>query len=188
VIGLTGPAEVDPVKLYSRHLSSSWWAEPVTVVTGRVVVANADTFTNEEEPDVACGSQYVLRVSKPKQMAYLKFDLTAVSEFSRARLRLCGGYSTPLTKAIACRAVADTGWEEGALTWTNQPAAGTVLTTTEVSGWGWYEWDITSYVKAAHGKPISVMLTADNSGRLRFASRETGTPPQLVLEPESKSP
>jgi hypothetical protein len=123
--------------------------------------------------------------------AFLKFDLTAVSSVSLAKLRLFGSFAaTTGTSPVTAHQVADTSWSETGITWNNQPAIGAAMTTVSVgiTAQVW-EWDVTSYLQAqkAAGK-TSVTLELENDVSapqpVNLNSREAASnTPQLVVSP-----
>jgi len=122
---------------------------------------------------------------------FLKFDLRAVSTVSSARLRLFGNLGgTSGTSPVTAHQVSDNSWTETGITWNNQPAIGTGITTVSVGITAQYwEWDVTSYIqsqKAAGQTSVTLELQNDASTAqpAAFNSREAASnPPQLVVNP-----
>jgi len=122
---------------------------------------------------------------------FLKFDLSAVSTVSSARLRLFGNLGgTSGTSPVTAHQVSDNSWTETGITWNNQPAIGTGMTTVSVGITAQYwEWDVTSYIqsqKAAGQTSVTLELQNDVSTAqpAAFNSREAASnPPQLVVNP-----
>jgi len=99
---------------------------------------------------------------------FLKFDLRAVSTVSSARLRLFGNFgATSGTSPVTAHQVSDNSWTETGITWNNQPAIGTGVTTVSVGITAQYwEWDVTSYIqsqKAAGQTTVTLELQNDVS-------------------------
>ncbi|WP_431676574.1 DUF7594 domain-containing protein [Kitasatospora sp. KL5] len=85
--------------------------------------------------------------------------------------------------------MSNTTWSETGVTWNNQPAVdGQVLGALgAVARNGWYEVDVTSYVKA--NGTFSIGVTSTSSNGADYDSRESGaTAPQLVVTTDSGSP
>src|SRR5439155_25034365 len=122
--------------------------------------------------------------------AYLKFDTSSAKGLvTGAKLRFYGKLSAAESFAAGVYAVADTSWAEASPTWRSCPRFGSRLgtvTVTSTSG-GWYELDITSYIKAeraAGRNTISLGLhgLASTVAKLSVSSRESGANgPQLVV-------
>lgn len=129
---------------------------------------------------------------------FLKFDLSGVTSVTSARLRLFARLSDASLADIPMRIqqVADTSWDEFAMTWNTQPNVATpnalapdaVLTDATARV---YEYDLTSFIQAeiASGRSIVSfrfinMLPTGNSGAFFTAinSREATTgQPQLIV-------
>jgi RHS repeat-associated protein len=118
---------------------------------------------------------------------YLRFDTSAVPQVVSAKLRL-NVTGTPAMPTDVY-AVANTSWIETTLTWWNRPAFGSTLgriTPTSTSTSSWTEVDVTPYVQSEKnaGRNILTLGLRNNyiwGGNLISRSRETATPPQLVL-------
>lgn len=106
-----------------------------------------------------------------QRIAYLTFDLGAVTaRIDTVTLRLYGGAKgAPIADTLY--AVADTTWAENRITWVNRPATGAVLGVRTVTPDApkFYEWDVTAHVKAE---------LAAGRARIGFAVGPT-TPPIL---------
>jgi hypothetical protein len=77
--------------------------------------------------------------------------------------------------------VADTSWDEMALTWNNAPAIGASLdTVTSLTLGQWHEFDVTSAI-SGNGTFSLAVKTASGSLGYEFASRETANVPELVV-------
>ena len=83
---------------------------------------------------------------------YLKFTVDSLDAVGTATVRLYGSLSgTAASPPLAAFGVTNTTWTEAGITWNTKPATtGSALDTTTISGTAgqWYEWDVTSYVKA----------------------------------------
>jgi hypothetical protein len=116
--------------------------------------------------------------------SYLKFDVSNFSTATNVKLKLFGRLSSAQNPSVGASvySVADTSWDEAAITWNSRPAAGssaldseTVTNTTAQ----WYEWDVTTYVnqqRAAGAKVVSFVIKNDTASITvtRFNSREAG--------------
>jgi hyaluronate lyase len=123
---------------------------------------------------------------------YLQFDVTAFRDVEKATLRLYGNNSQDTTALLVkAYGAASTAWTEtgtGAITWNNAPAlaSGTPLATTTVTATpGYYEWDVTAFVRAqinAGASQVTLVLYGD-ARNFQANSREAASNrPQLVLQ------
>ena len=124
--------------------------------------------------------------------AFLRFDLSSVSTIGTARLRLFGRLLTNDSRNIRTGVFssANTTWTETGLTWNNRPTTGSTplatVTVTDATA-RWYEWDLTSYLKAqkAAGKNVVTLVLKNldvSAPQTTFNSREAGSNrPELVI-------
>lgn len=131
--------------------------------------------------------------------AYLKFDISTITNLSRARLRVFARLSDSSLAGVPLRvqAVADTLWDEMTLTWNTQPAMASSEAlapdvVVENSAGRWYEFDLTEFIRTerAAGRHL-VSLRLINMERTGISgafytsinSREAASAqPQLVIE------
>lgn len=123
---------------------------------------------------------------------YLQFDVSGVaSSASNVKLRLFGGVPGG-EQVLVCAFPADASWLESAITWNNRPTpTGPELSRVMVNGasGAWYEWDVTSYVKAQKlaGRSVVTLVLLNpgmNTKVPSFASDEASRNwPQLVVTP-----
>jgi hypothetical protein len=124
--------------------------------------------------------------------AFLKFDLSEVRNVEQAALRVYGspdgrkGENVP----VAVYAVPDISWTENNITWQNRPAQTAPLlanATVTDSSPGWYEFDITPFIKAEKnaGHPAASIVFINmmtSKPCFTFNSREaSGNRPILVI-------
>jgi acid phosphatase len=158
--------------------------------------AAADTFVWDAQPAVSFGASKLLDVRtdlKPGQTreAFFKFDVGGISpdETASVKLRFYGALNSYGRVAVDVFSVADTGWSEKATTWDSRPKIGTLLGGTVAASTfgGWYEVDVTDYVKGRRAAGDSLLsLGMHNkqlsSSRLRIHSREADEfRPELVV-------
>ena len=118
--------------------------------------AAADTYVWDGAPTTNYGTSPVLDVKTNAKAginrdALLKFNTSSATGLvTGAKLRFFGKLSAAESFAMGVFAVADTAWAEGSPTWQSCPRFGSRLGTVTVTstGGGWYELDLTSYVKA----------------------------------------
>jgi phosphatidylserine/phosphatidylglycerophosphate/cardiolipin synthase-like enzyme len=125
-----------------------------------------------------------------RRESYLKLEIGGVQPGDRISLRLFGRLSDAraATVTVALNKVADTSWIENTMTWNTRPAADTEWGRVTVAGTAgrWYEVDLTSRIqaeRAAGQTAVSIVLrkSADSLPYIAFASRESSTPPALVI-------
>ena len=184
------------------HLGNAAAAAPITGVWKATMppgpgatslLASADTFAWDGAASRNYGKATTLDVKSNaaglNRDAYFTFNTAPVTGgVGSARLRFFGGLTANGTLSAGVFAVANTGWSETGLTWSNRPALGQRVggvTVSSTSG-GWYEVDVTDYVKAqraAGHATVSLALHALNStsAKLGIASREAANAPRLVV-------
>jgi len=168
----------------------------VSIGTAATLAPTADAYVRDgTSADTNFGTATTLVVKNSttgfNRRAFLKFDLSTVATVSAAKLRLFGSYgATSGTSPVTAHQAADTSWTETGITWNNQPAIGTAMTTVSVGITAQYwEWDVTSYIqsqKAAGNTTVTLELENDaaTAQPANLNSREAvSNPPQLVVSP-----
>lgn len=156
-----------------------------TFVRGTAIAPAADTYArNGSYASQNFGTAASLDVKHSstidnQRQAFIRFAL-GTGAISRAVLRLHGGLSSAGSVPVPVHPVANTTWSETALNWNNRPPRGsTALTSATITSTvrTWYEWDVTSYVRAerAAGRTAAgfVLLgTVQTTPYATFASRQ----------------
>ncbi len=150
----------------------------------------ADSWVGSDAPGATHGSDTSLYTDgSPEKVSYLKFDLSALAgrSVSGADLEVTTASSSwsgsPDTQRV--HAVADSGWSEAGLSFSNAPPfGGAVLGSVTNTSGGGATYSISldvGAVQAGVGQMLS--LAVDNSGGNAFyiGSRESATPPTLVI-------
>ncbi|MCW3842512.1 DNRLRE domain-containing protein [Micromonospora yasonensis] len=160
---------------------------PATVTTPPATpfAAVADTYVKASSPTSSYGSTPVVRVDgDPVTNAYLKFTVTGqTGTVLRARLKILVAAGS--SSGFVVRPVADSTWSETSTNWNNAPALGS----TEIAASGrttsgtWVTLDITSLVSG--NGTVTIGLTSSGASSSSYASRESGTPPLLLLDTTS---
>lgn len=160
-------------------------AEPEVVV----FVATADTYVDSSRPSTALGSSSGLDVdAQPARTTLLRFDLSGLAGRTvlSASLRM---WQVDASKTGGRVRTAAPGWTE-ATTWSTRPAVGSTVLGTygAVSKGRWYDLALPTGL-AADGA-VSLAIESSSSDGARWTSRETTTPPRLVvaLEPAGTPP
>lgn len=148
------------------------------------LTATADGWVDSANPSRSYGSATALVVDgKPTSAAYVKFDATGLTgSVQQAVLRLRASTSGS-AGAQSVRTVASTSWSESSLTWGTRPAVGSAIgTLSQPRTNTTYDVPLTvGAVQPRLGGPLSLALDTTSTDGLDLASRETATPPQLVL-------
>jgi arylsulfatase A-like enzyme len=121
-----------------------------------------------------------------KKKVYIQFDLSQTTEADRAVVRLYT--NTEIASTIAVYETSAPTWSENEITWNNAPAMGPVIATNPVnSSNGYYDWDITAYVRQNPGGSITLALFDESAGSpaFSFSSKEGEHPPELVISTNS---
>lgn len=156
--------------------------DPKPRATIPTVVLEADTHVAKSYPTTAYGSlAYVRTDNDPVLEGYVRFNvsgLSAPAKKATLRLRVTDGSSDgPAVYSTT------NSWVESTLTWNTKPARGTTVVAdigaatagTDV------DYDVTSLVKA-NGQVSFALVNSSTSG-FSFGSKESPTPPKLIVEP-----
>lgn len=106
--------------------------------------------------------------------AYLKFDYASLSktDIESAILKFYVNYvNMDPSRTVKLYGTHNESWNESDLTWNNAPSPNEYITSIEISNIGWYEVDITNYIKSnIDNKQISIVLQNESafSGRSDF--------------------
>ena len=141
----------------------------------------ADAKVNSLNPGKNYGREDFLRarlVPDQTYRSYLRFDVTGVSRpIVRAKLRMLVIDDSPIGGEI--RPTSAT-WSETGVTWANAPAPGSAVASLgRVAVGQWVEFDLTAVVTRAGS--YNFVLTSPSTNSIFYASRESVSPPQLVL-------
>ena len=148
----------------------------------------ADARVSEAAPGGNYGTSPELRVRSAaggSVSTYLRFDLTDVGAIASAKLRL---YCTDGSPVGGLLFPTSNSWTETGIKWSNKPAAtgGQIAALGTVGTNVWVEVDVSSAV--AGGGPVSFLATSSSSNTALYQSRETATPPELVIELATPTP
>lgn len=119
--------------------------------------------------------------SGAKRLAFLKFDLSNISNVTSATLRIS---NTGSNGDILLKKVDSDNWSESSVTWATKPSNGSTIGTYTLNGSGYHELDVTNYVSAeANGDDeVSFVLKGSTSNFMTISSKEGNAAPQLVVE------
>ena len=169
-------------------------ALPGRAVAGTYTFAAvADTYSKSTEPSSSFGTSVRTSTQSGSQLrrAYLRFDVRIPSGevVSGAALRLFTLTPGP-REGVQLRGVSDTRWGETTLTWGNQPAVSSTVSSSQVSYSSdtYVSWDATPLITGAG--PVSMGLTTSTTDWIGFATREevASKRPQLVVRTAASAP
>jgi acid phosphatase type 7 len=145
------------------------------------LTAIADAYVNASTPTSNYGTRTAVRIDgSPILNTYLKFDLAGVGgSITTATLSIYANSSN--SAGFNVSTVADTSWDELAITYSGAPPIGTVVGSSwPVRAGTRIDVDVTAAVTV--GAVVSLAMTETSSTAVSFGSRESATPPQLMVE------
>ena len=171
--------------------------------TAQTFIVSADSYVSERNPDLVHGDLPYLKVDGGhlERTSYLRVDIPPAHRvMTKATLRVYSTQANPW--GVAVRFVATDEWRESEITFNNKPDEGRVLGHSgPLDANEWVDIDVTNALRLnpaiANGGSLELSLATslyafvgvsdrDESDEAAgmFASRETGTPPQLRIETE----
>jgi hypothetical protein len=146
-------------------------------------VPQADAYVNSANSSANYGAATALRADgSPDVHSYLSFAVSGLNGATIRGARLMLYMNSGSSAKLDAAAVADSSWDESAITYENMPALGsTIGTSGVVVGGTWVAIDVTGYVT---GEGLySFGILTPGSTAVSFASRESGAnAPQLILD------
>ncbi|MHC4359863.1 MAG: CBM96 family carbohydrate-binding protein [Planctomycetota bacterium] len=143
-----------------------------------------DSFVNQSNPTANFGTLTTLKVRGDSagygRWPFLKFTVSGVSgTVTSAKLKL---YSTDVTQSVTAKAVSNTSWTEGAITWSNMPSVGSTLDTKTPGASSWVEYDVSGSVtgngtfdsKEGTNKPLLIVGYGGGGGDPNAPAAPTG--------------
>lgn len=152
----------------------------------------ADSYVNSAYPNSNYGASSQMRVNHAEQamqVAYMKFDLSSYAGVrlykTRLKVQVVNGPGSGSTSTQRVRIGYNAVWNELNLNYNNRPVLnGTSigsLSNTTIPTW-YYIWINYVPIQSLAGGMLTLGMTADApSDELRFHSKESQTPPQLLL-------
>lgn len=117
--------------------------------------------------------------------SYLKFDLSTIpGAITSASLKLNGNNNSSGTLNADIHSLTDDSWTEPGITWNNAPTEGNVLNTITFTSTPQYvASDVTNYCQNeyAGNKLTSFVVTTSSNALGLVSSRESASPPQLII-------
>jgi chitodextrinase len=146
-----------------------------------------DATVAEGQPTTNFGSGPLEADASPKKDFLLRFALSGIGNgtVKSAKLRL---YCIDPSSSGGRVREAEGAWDEATVTWRTAPAAGSTgpAALGGVSSGRWYEIDVTQLVKG--DGPAGFRVGTTSGDGVDYASKETSTKPELVVDWESAPP
>ncbi|MFI2667818.1 CBM96 family carbohydrate-binding protein [Micromonospora carbonacea] len=170
-------------------LAGAALAGPAAPAAAATLTPVADATVDASRPTRNDGGAASLRVDgSPRQVSYLRFDVTGAGAEPSAVLRLYA--ETASSTGLSVHGVSADDWREDTLTYQNAPPIGPAVAASGPSAADtWLSVDVSSLVTG--DGPVTLALTTTNDTGFRLTSREgTGTRrPQLIVPaPPNPSP
>ena len=173
-----------PVGLFMMGVFTLLTTNLTATATSYTFTPVADSYVNANAPTTNYGSNSLIWMdATPETNGYLRFDVQNLDgPVSSATLRVLMG-STNST-GFDVHQVADTSWIEtgtGEIIYNNAPTIGSVINSSgAVTTNVWAEIDVTSYI-TGNGL-YSFGTTTSSNNPMRFRTKDSATPPELVIE------
>jgi hypothetical protein len=170
-----GLASISALVLLAAALGGS----PVTAGSWATFNPVADSYVNQDLPSTNYGTATQFRVDgTPRVHSYLRFDLTSLSgTVTDAELRI---YANSFSSVGYSVYQTGDGWAETTVVYSNAPDRGPFVGFSGAfKGGTWTSVDVTKAVKT--GGHVDFELIPRNSTAISLASRESKTPPQLLV-------
>jgi RHS repeat-associated protein len=141
-------------------------ATPQTSGAANNLTAVADSYNSQASPNVNFGYNTTLYAGSPegsRLVSYYQFDLSgAAGAITGASLKLNSAFRSTgggiTADSFSAYGVTDNSWTELGINWANQPALGSLLSTTSVNTTGGtYSWDVTSFVKSQQAAGLGLV-------------------------------
>ena len=123
----------------------------------------------------------------PVVYSYVRFNPTGLtgSTVSKATLRVYANTAGASAQTYDVHTAASSNWDESTITSANAPTFGpTIGSYGPIAAGTWTSVDVTSAVQA--DGPVTFVLSTTGSTNIRYSSRESTTPPELVVETQSQ--
>lgn len=141
----------------------------------------ADSYVDSKSPNRNYGANTsIYAQGTPIRRGYIRFNVTGISsQVESAILRVTSGITGPSGGAL--HKISNNSWTEAGLTYKNAPA----VTVTElsrvssVSNKQAYEFNVTAAITGPG--TYNFALVSDSDVAAKYASRESSTPPQLII-------
>jgi hypothetical protein len=161
---------------------------PNALATTRTFLPIADSYVSESNPTAAHGLETELRVhSTPVRRSYLRFAVSGLDgPVSSAMLRLYT--ETASSVGYEVRGLPSAAWEESTLTYASSPAPSATVSGSSGphAAFAWAAAPVAPLVRG--NGTIDVVVTTSVAVSDWFMSRESTTPPELVVVTDAGAP
>ncbi len=147
----------------------------------------ADTYVDANFPTSIYGTRTNLRAdASPDVRSYMRFNVQGVNgHVTNAKLKIYSNNGSGTGYQL--RTVDDHTWTEAGMSYANAPAVGSVVGSSGAFGTGsWIELDVTALVQ--HNGQLELALTTTSNTAINLGSRESITPPELVVNIDTSVP
>ncbi|MEZ4662548.1 MAG: DNRLRE domain-containing protein [Caldilineaceae bacterium] len=149
------------------------------VITEVTLAPVADSRVMEVNPDSNSGALTRLDIDSPGEESYIRFTLTGITgTVQNATLRVLVTNGTGDGPGIY---LTDNSWTETGITWNNRPApiSAAIDNLGAMTAGNAYDYNVTAAIGG--DGTYSFVWLPDSTNGVRFESRESATPPQLIL-------
>jgi hypothetical protein len=170
-------------------LAASAFPGGTTAATATQTFApTADAYVNTTDTTNTGTSTNLYTDGSPVVYSYIRFNPSGLtgSTVTRATLRVFANTAGSSTQTYDVHTTTSSTWGESTITSANAPTFGVTIGSYGPIGSGtWTSVDVTSAVQA--DSPVTFVLSTAGSTNIRYSSRESATPPELVVETESQA-
>jgi pimeloyl-ACP methyl ester carboxylesterase len=156
--------------------------EPIYNDQAVTLTVSQDATIKRSYPTRNYGQRTILQIDgDSKKVTYLQFDLRSTSNIDAAILQV--EVTDPSSGVQAIHAANSENWSESTLTFNNQPGAKELITTIDGAAVGVLNVDLTDFMRSKLGGMATLVLSSSDANGLYIKSKESGSPPELVLYP-----
>ncbi len=145
--------------------------------------AGADAYVSDSAPTGNYGSSTSLRLdgAAPVQRSYIAFPVVGLGSAPPTGLVLRVHAATNLSAGFEVHA-SSAAWQEATVTWNNAPSPGALLAVSgPVASGSWVSVALPTDLLSSGDGTVDVTLTPLSATALRLDSRESASPPELVV-------
>jgi pimeloyl-ACP methyl ester carboxylesterase len=156
--------------------------EPTYKDQAVILSVKQDATVKRSYPAQNYGQRTTLKIDgNSKKITYLQFDLRSYSKIAAAILQV--EVTDPSNGVQAIHEANSENWSETTLTFNNQPGLKDLVTTIDGSAVGELNIDLTDFIRSKLGRMVTLVLSSSDANGLYIKSKESGSPPELVLYP-----
>ena len=170
-------------------LAASAFPGATTAATATQTFApTADAYVNTTDTTNTGTSTNLYTDGSPVVYSYIRFNPSGLtgSTVTKATLRVFANTAGSSTQTYDVHTTTSSTWGESTITSANAPTFGlTIGSYGPIASGTWTSVDVTSAVQA--DSPVTFVLSTSGSTNIRYSSRESATPPELVVETQSQA-